>query len=85
MTNLAEIASDVVEENDCTLMYHFLDQGTTELIERGGTSYFEFAYFYTYSYYYFCTHYGDADNAGVRPGTNNDDKFRRVVCPCAMT
>ena len=82
MNNLAEAADGAIEEDDCSLINHFLDQGERELTTKGNTPYFTFGYFYTDSYLYFCAHNGSTI-IGVKPGKillSNSD--RRLICPC---
>jgi len=80
MNNLAEAAAGVIEEDDCTLMNNFLDQG--EMTKGEWTNCFTYGYFYTWSDLYYCVHYGDSNFCGVKPGYDNDDEGRRLICPC---
>ena len=82
MNNLAEVAHGRVEEDDCTLMNHFLDQGETELTIKSPTACMTFGYFYTSTNAYYCTHYGHVTGCGVKPGYDNNNEGRRVICPC---
>ena len=84
MNNLAELADGAFEEDDCSLINHFLDQGERKLTTKADTTYFTFGYFYTDYYKYFCATNGSM-SIGVKPGNilkRNYSENRRLICPC---
>ena len=84
LNNLAEVADGAFEEDECSLINHFRDQGETKLSTKGSTSYFTFGYFYTNHYNYYCATNGSI-SIGVKPGkimVANGGKDRRLICPC---
>ena len=88
MNNLAESADGIVGEHDCTLMNHFRDQVQKKLTKKGTTNCITFGYFYNRSEiigHYYCAYYGASTGCGVKPGYDNDDKDRRLICPCYQT
>ena len=80
MMNVAYEAGKVIEKDNCTLIEHFLDQGETNLTEKGETNYWAFGYFHTDADLYYCTKYVQ-QNAGTRAGELNLNSSRRLICP----
>ena len=78
-------AHGALEDEDCSLINHFLDQGERKLTRKGDTGYFTFGYFYTDHYLYFCATKGDFE-IGVKPGNpvplGSNNPTRRLICPC---
>ena len=82
MINIAVTASQVIKQDDCTVMDKFLKYGKTNLTEKSDTNSWTFGYFYNSYNKYVCTGYGPFVNTGVGPGQTNSHSDRRLVCPC---
>ena len=83
MRNVAEEASAVVPEADCTIIRNFFHLAKTPLTQQGTiTNYWAFGYFHTDSNSYYCSKYG-SDDVGTKAKTSNNDPKRQVICPCS--
>ena len=81
-----------VQNGDCTIIEHFLDQGIDlngprDSIRNDGndTSYFTFGYVYVKQFHaYYCTTYSAGTFAGTKIGETNTDEGKRVICSCGQ-
>ena len=80
--NLEEDANDVILDDDCTIVEHFMPAGRTSPDIR--STYYQFGYWYSFDdiEYYCVNTAGTFPGAGTRSGESSNDPDRYIVCPC---
>ena len=81
--NEAVSASNVIQDDDCTLIDHYNSALGLGLANKGSTPFWSFGYYYADTgANKYCSKMSGTVNAGVRIGEENGSSTRRLVCPC---